>query len=72
MPRKYTRRFLKPNGWNFKNHYLTGTEWSVEGSKKDSFYSVVLTENGFSCTCTGFQFHGKCKHSVSVVERFDE
>lgn len=71
MARKYTRRFLKPDDWNFKNHYLVGTEWSVAGSKKDSFYSVVLTENGFSCTCTGFQFHGKCKHAVAVVERFD-
>ena len=71
MSRKYVRRFLTPDDWNFKNHYLEGTTWSVQGSKKDSFYSVVLTKNGFSCTCTGFQFHGKCKHATEVVEKFD-
>jgi len=71
MPRKYVRRYLTPAGWNFKNHHLVGTEWNVQGSKADSLYSVVLTDQGFSCTCTGFQFHGKCKHSVQVAQQFD-
>jgi len=51
---------------------LVGTEWSVAGSKKDSAYIVTLTEQGFSCSCAGFNFYGKCKHSTTVVERFDE
>lgn len=72
MPKKYTKRYLKPEGWNFKTNFLVGTEWNVAGSKKDSFYTVVLTENGFTCECTGFQFHGKCKHSTQVIERFDK
>jgi hypothetical protein len=72
VPKKYTKHYLKPAGWNFKNNFLVGTEWSVAGSKKDSFYTVVLTDQGFSCECTGFQFHGKCKHSTQVIERFDD
>ncbi len=72
MPRKYVRRYLKPDGWNFKNNHLVGTEWSVAGSKAGTFYAVVLTDKGFSCDCTGFQFHGKCKHSNQVAERFDD
>jgi hypothetical protein len=71
VAKKYSKRYLKPDGWRFKNNFLAGTEWSVAGSKKDSFYTVVLTEQGFTCDCYGFQFHGKCKHSFQIVERFD-
>jgi hypothetical protein len=71
VSKKFAKRYLKPENWNFKNHFLAGTEWSVAGSKKGSFYTVALTESGFTCSCTGFQFHGRCKHSASVVERFD-
>lgn len=71
MSKKYAKRYLKPDGWNFKNNHLVGTEWSVAGSKKDSFYTVVLTDQGFTCDCYGFQFHGKCKHSFQVAEGFD-
>lgn len=72
MPRKFTERYLKPENWNFKRHFLAGTEWSVAGSKKDSFYTVALTESGFTCSCPGFQFHGRCKHSRQIVEKFDD
>jgi hypothetical protein len=71
VSKKYAKRYLQPDGWNFKNNFLVGTEWSVAGSKKDSFYTVVLTNQGFTCDCYGFQFHGRCKHSAQVVERFD-
>lgn len=68
---KYGERFFKPEGWNFKNHFLDGTEWCVAGSKAGSAYTVALTQKGFKCDCTGFQFHGKCKHSRTVAEQFD-
>ena len=71
MAKKFAKRYLKPADWNFKGNLLAGTEWSVAGSKKGSFYTVALTEQGFSCDCTGFTFYGKCKHSLSVVEKFN-
>lgn len=71
MAKKFAKRYLKPADWTFKGNLLVGTEWSVAGSKKDSFYTVALTEQGFTCDCTGFTFYGKCKHSLSVIEKFN-
>lgn len=71
MAKKFAKRYLKPADWTFKGNLLVGTEWSVAGSKKNSFYTVALTEQGFTCDCTGFTFYGKCKHSLSVVEKFN-
>lgn len=69
--KRFAKRYLKPADWNFKGNSLVGTEWSIPGSKADSVYTVTLTEQGFTCDCTGFTFHGRCKHSAEVVERFD-
>jgi len=71
VSKKYSKRYLKPTDWNLKGNLLAGTEWSVAGSKKDSFYTVALTESGFTCDCTGFMFHGKCKHSEQILQAFD-
>ena len=68
---RYKERFYAPEGWKFKSNFLVGIEWLVDGSKKGSSYTVTLTPKGFTCSCTGFVFHGKCKHSREVVERFD-
>lgn len=68
---RYKERYLAPSDWSFKNNPLVGTEWTVTGSKPGSSYTVTLTERGFKCSCTGFQYHGKCKHSTAVIERFD-
>lgn len=64
------KQFFVPNGWQFKGNFLVGTKWSVPGSK-NNVYTVALTEKGFTCECTGFNFHGKCKHSLAVAEQFD-
>lgn len=69
--KRFAKRYLKPDDWNFVGNPLVGTEWSVPGSKAGSVYTVTLTEQGFECSCTGFQFHGKCKHSIEVIERFN-
>ncbi len=71
MAKKFAKRYLKPADWTFKDNPLVGTEWSVAGSKKDSFYTVALTEQGFTCDCTGFTFYGKCKHSEQILQAFD-
>lgn len=68
--KKQTKRYVKPEGWNFKTHCLAGTEWTVVGSK-DNVYAVALTTNGFECSCSGFKFQGKCKHTLEIIERFN-
>ena len=60
-----------PPHWNFVGHWLVGTCWQVNGSKQNT-YSVTITERGFVCDCTGFVFHGKCKHTKSIAEKFDD
>ena len=68
---RYKERYYAPEGWSFENNFLVGTEWTVDGSKVGSSYVVALTPKGFKCDCTGFTFHGKCKHSKTIAERFD-
>ena len=40
--------------------------WKINGSK-DHVYYVEETDNGMSCTCIGFKYHGKCKHIDGVL-----
>ena len=68
---RYKERYYAAEGWNLDNNFLVGTEWTVDGSKAGSSYTVTLTPKGFKCTCTGFTFYGKCKHAILVAERFD-
>lgn len=35
---------------------------------KDKEYNVELTDSHYTCTCTGFNFRGKCKHIDAVVK----
>jgi len=39
--------------------------WKINGSK-DHVYYVEETDNGMTCTCVGFKYHGKCKHIEQV------
>lgn len=57
------RKFLQvKNNWNFKLEEDTGNPtWQVQGSKGD-IYTIEQTDNGFSCSCSGFRFRGNCKH----------
>ena len=40
--------------------------FNVQGSK-GSTYVVSVREGQYSCTCTGFKYHGKCKHGEEVM-----
>lgn len=64
------QRYLKPNSFDPKNHWMVGVVWPVQGSKGNT-YSVELHDKGFDCDCTGFGFHGKCKHSKAVLAQVE-
>ena len=68
MP-KYKPSFYKPSEMNTKDHFMLGTVWPVEGSK-GNIYEVELHPKGFDCSCLGFSFRGRCKHTVAVANRF--
>lgn len=51
--------------------YFVGQEptnriWQIKGSK-DHVYTVEETENGMTCSCIGYKYHGKCKHIDGVL-----
>lgn len=48
-----------------KKQVYDNNKWKVKGSKGNT-YTVSITNNNWSCTCTGFEFHRKCKHIEQV------
>jgi hypothetical protein len=36
---------------------------------KEKQYTVELSNSTYSCTCTGYNFRGKCKHITAVAEK---
>ena len=58
------------NVWNFEatetEKKPAGRTWTVAGSKGNQ-YTVTQELGTWSCTCTGFKFHGDCKHIRSVA-----
>lgn len=57
------------NVWNFAVDDTpappVGQRWKVAGSKNNE-YTVSLELGTWSCTCTGFKYHGECKHIRSI------
>lgn len=52
-------------GYNIPGENADEPRWEVMGSKGDK-YVVTQTENGLTCTCSGFKFRGECKHVKSI------
>jgi uncharacterized Zn finger protein len=50
---------------------MVGTVWPMEGSKGKT-YGVELHDKGFNCECTGFAYHGYCKHSKAVLAQVEK
>ena len=63
-------RYLKPTLFDPKDHWMVGIVWPMQGSKGKE-YSVELHNKGFNCDCTGFAFHGYCKHSKAVLAQVE-
>lgn len=69
------RKFTKPMSFDRRGRTFVEIEdgepepqvITVEGSKGQKYYLSNPGE-GWVCTCTGFRFHGKCKH-LSLVDR---
>jgi hypothetical protein len=74
-PKDFTK-FKKPIGFDTRYRKFkilqryddadNKNRWKILGSK-DNVYYVEKTDNGMSCTCIGFKYHGKCKHIDEVI-----
>lgn len=72
MARKYEKYRRAPYAYSdivYAGHPWVGVQWLVQGSH---LYEVEMTDKGFTCTCSGFAFHGKCKHIREVGDKFEE
>lgn len=63
---RYRRFKVLQRGYNFAGEKNSNKTWLVNGSKGHQ-YHVEETENGMTCSCVGYKYHGKCKHIDEVT-----
>ena len=69
---KRYRTFIKVNHFGLARLINKTTKDNTRVFKiksKDKEYFVELSDYNYTCTCTGFNFHGKCKHIDAVAEK---
>ena len=62
------RRFVAVKnvwGYNIDKPVDANPRWEVQGSK-GAVYVVEQTENGLTCSCSGFRFRGACRHVKEI------
>lgn len=70
---KRYRKFVKTNHPELSK--IQSNEKPESGVRKfivksnDKEYTVIVKNNSYSCSCVGFSFRGKCKHSTAVAEK---
>lgn len=64
-PQRFDTRYRKFKILQRYEDTTNSKRWKITGSK-DHVYYVEETDNGMSCTCIGFKYHGKCKHIEQV------
>ena len=52
-----------------KNTTLKSNTRVFKVQSKEKEYFVELSDYNYSCTCTGFNFRGKCKHIDAVAKK---
>lgn len=45
--------------------------WQVVGSGGD-VYTITETDHGLACTCSGFRFRGKCRHTAEIGNKNEQ
>jgi hypothetical protein len=55
-------------GYKIPKEVAEHPRWEVAGSKGDKYF-VEQTNNGLTCTCSGFKFRGECKHARSIKDK---
>ena len=70
---KRYRTFVKTKHSGLEKLIKSQTEKSntrvFKVKSKTKEYFVELSDDNFSCTCTGYTFRGKCKHITAVAEK---
>jgi hypothetical protein len=55
-------------GYKIPAEEVINPRWAVEGSKGNKYF-VEQTNNGLTCTCSGFKFRGDCKHVGTIKDK---
>ena len=70
---KRYRTFIKAKHFGLENIIKSSpTKSNIRVFKvksKEKEYFVELSDYNYTCTCTGFNFRGKCKHITAVAEK---
>lgn len=67
------RKFREvPNIWNYQateapSENSAEKTWHVAGSGGDT-HTVSLTQGRLTCTCAGFRFRSRCRHTQDVAQ----
>jgi hypothetical protein len=62
VSRRKFREVANTFGYQEPKPVVTADRWEVKGSRGDT-YIVERIDGALTCTCSGFRFRSKCKHT---------